>query len=78
MWEKQEQAEGKTCGMQLCEQSRCLLQVISVPAVKRFLGNVQSKDVTVEWIEGAMHEIFLGRFEAQSRLPTVHWLQQHT
>ena len=54
------------------------LQIISVPALKRFLANVQSQDVTAAWVEGGMHELFLGRFEAESRTPTVQWLQQNT
>lgn len=43
----------------------------------KFLKDVQSKDVTVHWVENGFHELFLGPFQVEARNVTKEWLQMH-
>lgn len=52
-------------------------QIVSVPAMDKFLKDVQSKDVTVHWVENGFHELFLGPFQVEARNVTKDWLQMH-
>ena len=53
------------------------MQIVSVPAIQRFLKDVQSKDQTVHWVEGGFHELFLGPWQAESLTAVMDWLQTH-
>lgn len=53
------------------------MQIISVPAIRRFLKNVQSKDVTAHWVEGGFHELLLGPWQRESSSTILEWLQMH-
>lgn len=52
-------------------------QIVSVPAIQQFLKDVQSKDLTVHWVEGGFHELFLGPWQAESLTVVMDWLQTH-
>ncbi|KAL0039146.1 hypothetical protein WJX77_009275 [Trebouxia sp. C0004] len=52
-------------------------QIVSVSAIQRFLKEVQSKDLTVHWVEGGFHELFLGPWHAESLTAVMDWLQTH-
>lgn len=52
-------------------------QIISVPAIRRFLKNVQSKDVTVHWVEGGFHELLMGPWQKEASSTILEWLQMH-
>ncbi len=53
------------------------MQIVSVPAIQQFLKDVQSKDLTVHWVEGGFHELFLGPWQAESLTVVMDWLQTH-
>ncbi len=53
------------------------MQIVSVPAIQQFLKDVQSKDLTVHWVEGGFHELFLGPWRAESLTAVMEWLQMH-
>lgn len=52
-------------------------KIISVKALHRFLKDVQSKDVTVHWVEHGWHELFLGPHQQEACAAASQWLQAH-
>lgn len=53
------------------------VQIVSVSALHRFLRDVQSKDVTIHWVENGFHELFLGPHQKEACTVASQWLQAH-
>lgn len=53
------------------------VQIVSMAAIHHFLKSVQSKDVTVHWVENGFHELFLGPHQQEARTAAFQWLQAH-
>lgn len=53
------------------------VQIVSVVALHCFLKDVQSKDVTVHWLDKGYHELFLGPHQQEACSAASQWLQAH-
>lgn len=53
------------------------VQIVSVVALHQFLKSVQSKDVTVHWVENGFHELMLGPHQQEAQTAASRWLQAH-
>lgn len=52
-------------------------QVISVPAIDKFVKDVQSKDLTAHWVDSGFHELLLGPSQTETSNACLDWFSKH-